>query len=53
MSNAEPEVIGSSSQSSQDDDVHYRDMRSYLDDESGMAYRFYFFIVVSSSLLCD
>ncbi|RCN46619.1 hypothetical protein ANCCAN_07355 [Ancylostoma caninum] len=34
VSNAEPEAIESSSQSSQDDDVHYRDMRSYLDDES-------------------
>ncbi|CAJ0605079.1 unnamed protein product [Cylicocyclus nassatus] len=34
VSNAEPEVIESSSQSSQDDDVHYQDMKSYLDDES-------------------
>ncbi|VDO59868.1 unnamed protein product [Heligmosomoides polygyrus] len=33
-SNAEPEAIESSSQSSQDDDVHYRDIHSYLDDEA-------------------
>ncbi|PIO66104.1 hypothetical protein TELCIR_12194 [Teladorsagia circumcincta] len=35
VSNAEPEPIESSSQSSQDDDVHYRNTRSYLDDEAG------------------
>ncbi|KAK6057894.1 hypothetical protein COOONC_04546 [Cooperia oncophora] len=34
VSNAEPDLIESSSQSSQDDDVHYRNARSYLDDES-------------------
>ncbi|KAK6738685.1 hypothetical protein RB195_020663 [Necator americanus] len=34
VSNAEPETIESSSQSSVDDDVRFRDMRSYLDDES-------------------
>uniref|UniRef100_A0A7I4YA45 Nonsense-mediated mRNA decay factor SMG8 n=1 Tax=Haemonchus contortus TaxID=6289 RepID=A0A7I4YA45_HAECO len=34
VSNAEPEPIESSSQSSQDDDVHYRNTRSYLDDEA-------------------
>ncbi|KAK6026006.1 hypothetical protein OSTOST_08079, partial [Ostertagia ostertagi] len=34
VSNAEPDPIESSSQSSQDDDVHYRNTRSYLDDEA-------------------
>ncbi|PIO77459.1 hypothetical protein TELCIR_00442 [Teladorsagia circumcincta] len=34
VSNADPDPIESSSQSSQDDDVHYRNTRSYLDDEA-------------------
>ncbi|WKX95334.1 hypothetical protein Q1695_012075 [Nippostrongylus brasiliensis] len=34
VNNAEPDVLESSSQSSQDDDVRYKDIRSYLDDEA-------------------
>ncbi|KAJ1374372.1 hypothetical protein KIN20_037052 [Parelaphostrongylus tenuis] len=34
VSNTEQEMLESSSHSSQDEDVRYRDMRSYLDDES-------------------